>query len=168
MANIMRIGGGSGGGASYCNLSTFANYFNRNTTTTSVTTISTTEVSLGFTIQSSSGYELASFSVDLLAGLYVAEIYATCSTNTGLNTAYMWGIYTSDTTTGAQINANGPMDNANYSSYVPFDRSDTAQHYYEVPLKVRSDGTAYICFGVAADNNQNATITVSSLKIRKI
>lgn len=167
MANIIKLGGGAGGGGvNYCDLTTFANYFNRNTTTTSVTQVSTTEVALGFSIQSGSGYELASFSVDLLAGLYVAEIYATVDKNTGLSPAYMWGIYSSYSTTGAQLNVNGPMDNSNYSSYVPFDKSDTSEHFYRVPIKMLSDGTAYVCFGVAGDNSQNATVTVRSLKIR--
>lgn len=203
MANIIRIGGGSGstptlitksitqngtynassdnadgyssvvvnvsgGGAEYVDLTSFANYFNRNTTTPTITAISTTEVGLSFTNQNASGYELASFSVPLDKGIYVAEIKATVNKNTGLSSAYMWGIYSSNNTTGAQINTNSPMDTQGYSTYVPFDKSDTSEHSYEVPVKMNANGTAYICFGVAGDNGVNATITVSSLKIRKV
>lgn len=152
----------------YVDISSFAYYFKRNTSTPTVSLISNYEASLSFTDQNASGYELASFSVTLEAGIYIAEIKATVNKNTGLNTAYMWGIYASDTTSGAQLNDNGPMSNANYGSYVAFDRTDTNEHFYEVPMKIRSDGAGYICFGTAADNGQNATITVSSLKIWKV
>ena len=157
----------SGGGVEYVDLSSFANYFNRNTTTPTITQISTTEVGLTFTNQNASGYELASFSFPLDKGIYVAEIKATVNKNTGLSNAYMWGIYTSNTSAGAQINTNSPMDTQGYSTYVPFDKSDTSEHSYSVPIKMNANGTGYICFGVAGDNGVNATITVSSLKVRK-
>lgn len=195
MANIIRCGGGSAvlttknitqngtynassdnadgfssvsvnvsGGSSYVDISTFAHYFKRNTTTPTVTKISDYEYSLSFQDQSTAGYELCSFSVSLPKGIYVAEIKATVNKNTGLTSQYLWGIYSSRTTSGAQsVNAN-PKDG--YSTYVPFDRTDTNEHTYYVPILVPEDGTAYICFGMSDDNNQNATVTVSSLKIR--
>ena len=151
----------------YVDISSFAHYYKRNTTTPTITPISSTEVSLTFQDQNSTGYELCSFSVPLEKGLYVAEIYATLDKNTGLANRYTWGVYSSNTSGGASLNDNSPMDNTAYDTYVPFDKSDTNEHYYEVPIKVLSDGTAYICFAMADDNGVNATITVRSLKIRK-
>ena len=155
------------GGAEYEDLSSFAHYYKRNTTTPTITPISSNEVSLTFQNQNATGYELCSFSVPLTKGLYVAEIYATLDKNTGLANRYTWGIYSSNTSGGASLNDNSPLDNTAYDTYVHFDKSDTNEHYYEVPIKMLADGTAYICFAMADDNGVNATITVRSLKIRK-
>lgn len=150
----------------YVDLSSFAHYYKRNTTTPTITSISSTEVSLTFQDQNATGYELCSFSVPLTKGIYVAEIKATVDKNTGLANQYTWGIYSATTTGGAQENS-ADVKSKGYTTYVPFDRSDTAEHTYEVPINVTADGTAYICFAMADDNGVNATVTVSSLKIRK-
>lgn len=150
----------------YVDLSSFAYYYKRNTTTPTVTPISATEVSLSFQDQNATGYELCSFGVSLEKGTYVAEIKATVDKNTGLANQYTWGIYSANTTGGAQENS-ADVKSKGYTTYVPFDRSDTAEHTYEVPINVTADGTAYICFAMADDNGVNATVTVSSLKIRK-
>lgn len=152
----------------YENISNFDNYFHRNSSTPVVNHISNDEVSISYQDQSASGYEGASFSISLSAGLYVAEIYATLSNNTGLNTNYAWGIYSTTNSTNAQDFQNGiTLDTSTYNTYTPFNRSDTAEHYYEVPIKMLSAGTAYLCFATPADNGTNTSITVRSLKIRK-
>ena len=146
----------------------FDNYFNRNTTTPVITHSSLREVSLSFQDQSDSGYEGASFSTPLSAGLYIAEIYATVDTNTGLANDAPWGIYSTSNSTDAQNFQDGvTLDTSDYNTYVPFNTSDTDEHYYEVPIKLLTSGTAYLCFATGADNGTNATITVRSIKIRK-
>lgn len=157
----------SGGGAVYEDLTAFAYYYKKNTTTPTLTHEDTDEVSLSFTDQNATGYELCSFSVPLTKGIYIAEIYATVDTNTGLATQYTWGIYSANASGGANINLNDPFTNKAYDTYVGFDTSDTAEHYYEVPVNMTANGTGYICFATAADNGTNATISVRSLKIRK-
>lgn len=154
------------GGAEYVDISTFAYHFKRNTTTPTVTKKSDYEYSLSFQDQNASGYELCAFSVSLEKGVYVAEIKATVNKNTGLANQYPWGIYSATTTSGEQENS-ADVKNKGYTTYVPFDKTDTNEHYYEVPVNVTADGTAYICFAMADDNGVNATITVRSLKIRK-
>lgn len=166
-ANVRIYAVDKAGSVVYEDLSSFAHYYKRNTTTPTITPISSNEVSLTFQDQNATGYELCSFSVPLTKGMYVAEIYATLDKNTGLANRYTWGIYSSNTSGGASLNDNSPLDNTAYDTYVPFDKSDTNEHYYEVPIKVLADGTAYICFAMADDNGVNATITVRSLKIRK-
>lgn len=158
----------SGGGAVYEDLTAFAYFYKRNTTTPTLTHENTNEVSLSFTDQNAQGYELCSFSVPLNKGIYVAEIYATVDTNTGLATQYAWGIYSANASGGANMNSNDPFINKAYDTYVRFDTSDTAEHYYEIPVNMTANGTGYICFATAADNNTNATVTVRSLKIRKV
>ena len=157
----------SGGGAVYEDLTSFAHFFKRNTTTPTLTHEATDEVSLSFTDQNAQGYELCSFSVPLNKGIYVAEIYATVDTNTGFATQYTWGIYSANASSGANMNLNDPFANRAYDTYVGFDTSDTAEHYYEIPVNMTANGTGYICFATAADNGTNATISVRSLKIRK-
>lgn len=152
---------------SYVDISTLAYYYRKNTGEPTVTRISDYEYSLTYRDQNATGYELCSFSVTLEKGVYVAEIKATVDKNTGIDPRYTWGIYSCTTSGWATTNSNSPMDNAGIDTYVPFDTSDTAEHTYEVPINVTADGTAYICFATAADNGVNATITVSSLKIRK-
>lgn len=153
-------------GVQYVDISTFAYHFKRNTTTPTVTKISDYEYSLSFQDQNATGYELCSFSVSLDKGVYVAEIKATVNKNTGLANQYPWGIYSATTTSGEQENS-ADVKNKGYTTYVPFDKTDTNEHYYEVPVNVTANGTAYICFAMADDNGVNATVTVSSLKIRK-
>lgn len=155
------------GGAEYVDISDFAFYYRKNTGEPTVTKISDYEYSLTYRDQNASGYELSSYSVSLEKGVYVAEIKVTVDKNTGIDPRYTWGIYSCTTSGWATTNGNSPMDNAGIDTYVPFDTSDTAEHTYEVPINVTADGTAYICFATAADNGVNATITVSSLKIRK-
>jgi len=160
------------GGVTYADISSFAFYFKRNTTQPTVTKISDYEFAFTFTDQNASGYELCSFSTPLSPGLYVAEIYATVNKNTGISSNYLWGVYSSYRSADAQLNAAYPkivsgIDITGFSTYVPFDRSDTNEHYYEVPIKIPSNGTTcFICVGTSDDNGVNATITVSSLKIR--
>lgn len=166
-ANIRIYAVDKTGSVVYEDLSSFAHYYKKNTTTPTITPVSLNEVSLTFQDQNASGYELCSFSVPLTKGIYVAEIYATLDKNTGLAGRYTWGIYSSNSSGGASLNDNSPLDNTAYDTYVPFDKSDTNEHYYEVPIKMLADGTAYICFAMADDNGVNATITVRSLKIRK-
>ena len=151
----------------YLDISSFDNYFNRNTTTPVITHSGLHEVSLSFQNQSTSGYEGASFSIPLSAGLYITEIYATVDTNTGLASNAPWGIYSTSNSTDAQNFQDGiTLDSSEYNTYVPFNTSDTNEHYYEVPIKLLTDGTAYLCFATGADNGTNATITVRSIKIR--
>ena len=157
----------SGGGVVYEDLTAFAFYEKRNTTTPTLTHEDTNEVSLSFTDQNAQGYEVCAFSVPLNKGVYVAEIYATVDTITGLATQYTWGIYSANASGGATLNSNAPKDNSTFDTYVPFDRTDTNEHYYELPINMTADGTAYISFATAADNGTNATISVRSLKIRK-
>ena len=151
----------------YVDITSFAHYFRRNTSTPTVTHISSTEVSLTFQDQNNSGYELSSYSVSLEKGIYVADIYATVNKNT-IQSQYTWGIYSCNSSGWATVNNNSPMDNEGIDTYVPFDTSDTNEHYYEVPIKMLADGTAYIGFAMAADDGVNATVTVRSLKIRKV
>ena len=157
---------GDSEGVEYADLSSFAFYYRKNTSTPTVTPISSNEVSLTFQDQNASGYELSSYSVSLEKGVYVAEIKATVNKNTGLANQYTWGIYSANTTSGAQENS-ADVKSKGYTTYVPFDKTDTNEHYDEVPINVTADGTAYICFAMADDNGVNATVTVSSLKIRK-
>lgn len=153
-------------GVQYVDISSFAYHFKRNTTTPTVTKISDYEYSLSFQDQNATGYELCAFGVSLDKGVYIAEIKATVDKNTGLANQYPWGIYSATTTSGEQENS-ADVKNKGYTTYVPFDKTDTNEHYYEVPVNVTADGTAYICFAMADDNGVNATVTVSSLKIRK-
>jgi len=155
------------GGGEYVDLTSFDNYFNRNTTTPTVTHENTNEISLSFTDQNAQGYELASFGVDLNKGIYIAEITADVDKNTGLATQYTWGIYSANATSGASLSSNNPYSERAYNTYVPFITTDTAAHYYEVPINMTTNGKGYICFATAADNGTNATISVRSLKIRK-
>lgn len=158
----------SGGVPSYEDISSFAFYYNKNTTTPTVTKIDDYEYSISYTDQNATGYELASFSVSLEKGIYIAEIKASVDVNSGINLQYTWGIYSSNTSSGAKLNDNSPLSSAYFSSYVPFDTSDTSEHTYYVPIKMNSAGTAYICFATAADNGTNASISASSIKIKKV
>lgn len=142
------------------NISDFSFSNKLNTTTPTVTKISDYEFALSYQDQSDYGYEQCIFKVTLAAGTYVAQIKATVDKNTGIASSYTWGIYSSSSSANITTNA----VNA-YSTYVPFDRSDTNEHTYYVPIVVRADGYAYICFATADDNGVNATVTVSSLKI---
>lgn len=151
----------------YVDITSFAHYFNRNTSTPTVTQISNYEYSLSFQDQNATNYEMSSYSVSLTKGVYVAEIYATVDKNTGISSQYTWGIYSCNSTSGAKINDYSPRT-ASWTTYVPIDRTDTDEHYYEVPINVTADGTAYICFTMGDDNGVNATVTVRSLKIRKV
>lgn len=149
----------------YVNISELDLYYTKNVTTPTITRASDYECSFSFTDQSASGYEQCSFSLPMTKGIYVAEIYATVNKNTGLTSQYTWGIYSTNTEAWSKpTNANMV---SGYSTYVPFDRTDTNEHYYEIPINVLDDRTIYICFGMADDNGQNATVTVRSLKIRK-
>ena len=155
----------------YVDLTSFDLYFNRNTTTPTITHISSTEVSLSFQDQNAQGYEVCSFEIPLEKGIYVAEIYATVDTNTGLSSSYGWGIYSSRTDDGAKWNSNDVYTYRVVGTYVAFNKDDTAEHYYEVPINMTWNGagtSGYICFLTAADNNTNASISVRSLKIRKV
>lgn len=149
-------------------VSLFDFFYNKNTSTPSINHISNYEVALSFTDQNSTGYELCSFSVPLNKGIYIAEIKATVDKNTGLASQYTWGIYSANASGGANINANTPKETASLNTYVPFDTSDTSEHTYYVPINIVSNGTGYICFATAADNGVNATISVSSLRIKKV
>lgn len=151
----------------YVDITSFAHYFKRNTSTPIVTQISNYEYSLSFQDQNATNYEMSSYSVSLTKGVYVAEIYATVDKNTGIASQYTWGIYSCNSGAGAQRNDADPRTTS-WTTYVPIDRTDTNEHYYEVPINVTADGTAYICFTMGDDNNQNATVTVRSLKIRKV
>jgi len=157
----------SGGGAVYEDLTAFAFYSKRNTSDPTLTHEDTNEVSLSFTDQNAQGYEICSFSVPLNKGIYIAEIYTTVDKNSGLATQYTWGIYSANATSGASLSSNNPYSERAYNTYVPFITTDTAEHYYEIPVNMTANGTGYICFATAADNGTNATISVRSLKIRK-
>lgn len=155
----------------YLDLTLFDLYFNRNTTTPTITHISPTEVSLSFQDQNAQHYELCSFGIPLEKGIYVAEIYATVDTNTGLSSSYAWGIYSSRTDDGAKWDSNDAYTYRVVGTYVAFNKDDTAEHYYEVPINMVWNGagdSGYICFAMGADNNTNASVSVRSLKIRKV
>lgn len=171
IVNSLVIDGDTGGGGGeigeHVDLSSFAHYFRRNTTTPTVTQVSTTEITLTYQDQNNSGYELSSYSFPLDKGIYVVDIYATTSAVGSQRAYYTWGIYSTESSGWAQLNGNTPMDNQTLNTYVPF-VADTNEHFYEVPLKLLEDGTGYICFATAGDGGVNATITVRSLKIRKV
>ncbi len=142
------------------NISDFSFSNKINTTVPTVTKISDYEFALSFQDQTSSGYEQCLFKVTLPAGTYVAQIKASIDKNPPYFNQYTWGIYTSNS------NANFTYSvKSEYSTYVPFIRTDTNEHTYQVPIIVKTDGYAYICFATADDNGDNATVTVSSLKI---
>ena len=160
ISNSMVVNGRVGITSDPVNISDFSFSNKINTTTPTVTKISDYEFALSFQDQSDSGYEQCLFKVTLSAGTYVAQIKATVDKNTGISSSYTWGIYSAATSTNITSDAKRA-----YSTYVPFDRSDTNEHTYYVPIVVQTDGYAYICFTMADDSGANATVTVSSLMI---
>lgn len=162
ISNSLVIDGG-GGTSDPVNISDFSFSNKINTSVPTVTKISDYEFALSFQDQVSSGYEQCLFKVTLSAGTYVAQIKASIDKNPPYYNQYTWGIYTSSSNANITNSATSA-----YSTYVPFIRTDTNEHTYQVPITVKTDGYAYICFATADDNGGsggNATVTVSSLKI---
>ena len=143
------------------NISDFAFNNKVNTTNPTVTKISDYEFALSYQDQTSSGYEQCIFRVTLSAGTYVAQIKASIDKNPPYYNQYTWGIYSSS----SYSNASAYPRTDGFSTYVPFVRTDTDEHTYYVPIVVRETGYSYICFTTSDDNGDNATVTVSSLKI---
>lgn len=160
--------GGSGGGGSitYEDLTNLDNYFNRNTTTPVITHVDSDTVDIDFTINNASGYEGTTVSLPLSKGLYICEFDITLGTDS-VNTYYGWGVYTANANT-SDIASNyenwTTINNAYYNNYVPFVVT-TAKQHVKVPIKMNTNGTAYICFAVPGINTSTADVSIENLKI---
>jgi len=159
----------SSGHISYEDISDFAFYHKRNMYDPTITKISNEEFQFVGQVHSDSGFELCSFSVSLSKGIYIAEMYITLNKNTGLKTSqYGWGLYSTDSSGWATSNSNSVFENRGVDTYVAFDTSDTQEHLYLLPIMMRTDGTGYIGFAMAADEYNNTIFNCRSLKIRKV
>lgn len=166
LTEAVLIGGSGGGGGSitYKDLTNLDNYFNRNTTTPVITHVDNDMVDIDFTINNWSGYEGATVSVPLDKGIYVCEFDIALGTTT-VQSTYGWGVYTTyDNSIAQSYERNYTNSNQAFNTYVPFEVTTSKQHI-KVPVKMTSNGTAYICFSLADIDTSTADVSIENLKI---
>lgn len=172
MANIIKLGGGAGGGqkTNYEDLTGLTNTFYRNTTEPVVTHVDSETVDIGFTINNWSGYEGATFEVSLTEGIYICEFDITIDTDQ-VNTGYAWGVYTMNQWYDSLNNSYEnivTLNSSSYNTYIAF-AVTTAKQHIKVPIKMMAGNTTCsLCFALAGINTTSANVVVENLKIYEI